>query len=104
MESRSDRGRSRAGFLPHGDGFGHGVDVVVVLVLGAVVHGASEGINAAVVVCVLGRRGYLRLQWAGAADLHAEHSGGLVRRAAEECVRLQTRRLQVWTHCSGADM
>lgn len=77
IRQRSDRGRYRAGFLPHRDGFGHGVDVVVVLVLGAVVHGASEGINAAVVVRVLGRRGYVRLQWAGAADLQAKHSIGL---------------------------
>lgn len=67
-------GGPQARFLPNRDGFGHGVNVVVVLVLGAVVHGASEGIHAAVVVCVLGRRSYVRLHWACAADLSAEHS------------------------------
>lgn len=81
VKRRSDRGGSRAGFSPHGDGFGHGVDVVVVLVLGALVHGASEGIHAAVVVCVLGRRRYLRLQRAGAAHLHVQHSSGSFRTA-----------------------
>lgn len=58
----------RPGPLPHGDGLGHCVNVIV-LVFGAVVHGAREGIDTAVVVCVLGLGGYVRLQWAGAAGL-----------------------------------
>lgn len=61
------------------------------LVLGAVVHGASEGIHTAVVVCVLGLGGYMRLQWAGAAALHTEHSSELFTPAAEErCVSADT--------------
>lgn len=58
----------RPGPLPHGDGLGHCINVIV-LVFGAVVHGACEGIYTAVVVCVLGLGWYVRLQWAGAAGL-----------------------------------
>lgn len=91
INRRPDHGPSLVWFLPHRDGFGHGVDVVVVLVLGAVVHGASEGIHTAVVVCVLGLGGYMRLQWAGAAALHTEHSSVLFSPAAEErCVSADT--------------
>lgn len=62
------------------------------LVLGAVIHGASEGIHTAVMVCVLGLGGDVRLQWAGTAALHTEHSSALFAPAAEEhqCVSADT--------------
>ena len=47
-----------AGVSPDGDGLGHSVDVVG-LVLGALVHGAREGVQAAVLVHVLGLRRHL---------------------------------------------
>lgn len=71
VKRRSDQG-GLFRLLPNRDGFGHSVDIVVVLVLGALVHGAGEGIYAAVVVRVLGRCRYVRLEWAGASHLNTE--------------------------------
>lgn len=39
-------------FLPHRNGLGHRVDIVV-LVFGAVVHGAGKSVQTTVMVCVL---------------------------------------------------
>ena len=50
-------GGTPPGVSPDGDGLGHGVDVVG-LVLGALVHGACEGVQPAVLVRVLGVRGH----------------------------------------------
>lgn len=63
----------RVVLLPHRDGLGNGVDVIL-LVFGAVIHSACEGVHAAVVVRVLRLWGDLRLYCSGGWTLsHISH-------------------------------
>lgn len=80
--------RPQRAALPDGDGLGEGAAAgVVVLVLGPVVQGAREGVQAAVVVQRLRRQ--LRLPATAAA---AQHAGGL---AQELALHLRLVRQQV---------
>lgn len=63
--------------LPHGDGLGNSVDVVV-LVFGTVVHSACESVQTAVMVRVLGLWGNLRLYWTGAPTLSQTQEGKMM--------------------------